>query len=154
MTFKHKPHRSADAWLVVADRARARIFSIPPADEIVLEEVESLEYQDGSAHARDLTSDRKGFFKGRSGVLDTGDEQTDLRRVTTDRFAHKIVQQLEAGRKHQKFGHLVLIAAPGFLGALRKQLGGPLSQLVDQTIAKDYTSYSVEELTRSLAQPS
>ena len=154
MTFKHKPHRSADTWIVVADRARARIYSLPPSAEIVLEEVESLENQDGAAHARDLGTDRQGYFRGRSGVLDTGDAQSESRRVISERFAHEIIQHLEAGRQKQKFGHLVLIAAPAFLGELRKHLGGPLSQLIDQSIAKDYTSYSVDELTRSLSQPS
>ena len=46
----------------------------------------------------------------------------------------------------QHFQQLILIAPPKFLGLLRKELPGPLDQLLTRSIDKDLTRASVGKI--------
>lgn len=149
MTFKHAQKTASPTWLLVAARGKARIFARPAdGDELAL--VDTIECPSCSAHMSEVVTDRQGYFKGREGSLDAGDARSDFKHHTADRFAAKLVARLEKGRVEQKFGHLELVAAPSFLGALRSHLTGPLAQMVRRSIARDYTSLPPGEITKRM----
>lgn len=150
MSFRREARSSNDTWILVADRASARILARSPEPDAKLELVESLTCPEGAMHPRELVSDQRSYFKGRFGSLESGDLQTDFEHRTARRLAHDIALLLEEGRRQQRFGRLILVAAPAFLGALRSELSAPLARLVEAELAKDYTSCSIEEIADHL----
>ncbi len=96
-----------------------------------LVEYATLDNETARERLRELTSDKPGrsfdsHGHGRHAMAD----QQDAKEHAALRFAGEIVQTLESGRARGDVGDYVLIAAPRFLGLLRKAitrtaLGGP-----------------------------
>jgi protein required for attachment to host cells len=78
--------------------------------------------------------------------------QVDAKEQEQIRFAREIVDRLEQGRVERDFEHLVVVAAPGFLGHLRATMAEPLHALVAKELAKDYTELTASELRAHLPQ--
>jgi len=146
MSFRHEQRTAAGAWMLVADDARARILSQSEKAPDKLEVFEDMEHSDSRLHTYELVSDQPGYFKGRDGSLDAGDPKTDFKRRTAQRFASKIVHELQSGRQHSEFGHLVLVAAPMFPGVLKSHLRTPWNRFVERSIDKEYTAMSCGEI--------
>lgn len=131
---------SSVTWVVIADRAVARIFerSAGPDDE--LQPVATLEHPESRQRVHDLVSDRPGSFRSRanSGLV-SGEPHPDHRHHTAEEFSREVAGYLETARQRDRFEHLILVASPLFLGTLRDALSAPLSQLVEHELAKDYT---------------
>jgi protein required for attachment to host cells len=132
-------------WVVVADRSRARIFSVD-SPRGPLHEIEDLVHPESRAHERDLTSDRPGRASDQH-VLNAAHSARDQQ---ANEFAREIVDCLEGGRINGGFERLVLVAAPDLLGLLRKALNGQLSKLVSRTIDKNLTQQDAREIRRLL----
>lgn len=139
-----------DTWIVIADRGRGRILS-RSGNTGKLSVVESFECPEGSAQACDVLSDQQGRFRVSRGPTATGDAQSKFKRHTAARFAQEIVRKLEKGNERNQFSELELVVAPGFLGAVRSALSPALQHMVTRSIARDFTSFSVHELTKRLA---
>lgn len=154
MTFRHEQRRPASAWVVVADRARARVFETE--DELTLEEwneVHDLAHATSELHERDTKTDGGGTFTDRAGGRHAGENVTDFRHHTAEEFAGKLTQCLEQGRMDHRFGRLVLVAAPLMLGVVRKKMPGPLAKLVVSEIDKELTqlrSHALQNRLRGL----
>lgn len=152
MTFRNRPVSASGTWIVVANRGRARILSLAEPAQVEPEEVVSMEHAESTQLMHEQVSDRQGYFRGRSGSLDSGDPETDHQHRMAQQFAAHLVTRLEEGRQQGEFGHLILVAAPMFLGVLKSQLSSPLRQLVERTVDRDYTALSPPELRERLAQ--
>jgi anti-anti-sigma factor len=137
--------------VVVADRGRARIFAAE-SDDASLVEIESLACPEGASHPHDLVTDKRGYFKGHSNSMQTGDPETDFRHRAAQRFAHRVVEHLDEARQHNQFGELVLVAAPMFLGELRTHLKEPLAKLVSCEIGKDFTTLTAAEIAKRIRE--
>lgn len=96
-------------------------------------------------HDRDFKSDRPGVFDraapggGRRGAVarhGTGGERRP-RRHEAELFARTIAEQLEQARARHEFDRLVVVAAPGFLGMLRRALPAALRAQVAAEVRKD-----------------
>lgn len=146
MTYKHEARRPDNVWVVVSDRARARIFtaSWPELDE--WEEVHTLIHPQSEAHARDVVTDGPGRFRGADGRRQSGDDETDFRHQTATVFARQVAQCLEKGRQRNKFGRLMLVAPALFLGVLRDSLPPPLAQVVAVEVDKELTQLRAAEI--------
>ena len=136
-------------WVLVANRSRARILSQRLPGE-PLQEVTSLKHPDGSLKQQDVETDRQGRFGERGNMRQAGDPETDFKHETAERFAGEIADLLDKARQRNQFGELVMIAAPLFLGVLRKKLPAPLGQMVTLEIDKDYTHLKPGELAKHL----
>jgi protein required for attachment to host cells len=134
-------------WVIVADRSRARIFSVN-SPRGPLHEIEDLVHPEARAHERDLTSDRPGRASDRH-VLNA---QHTARDQQATEFAREIAERLEGGRVSGGFEQLVLVAAPDQLGLLRKVLNGHLSKLVSRTIDKNLTQQDAREIRKLLPE--
>ena len=152
MTFKYQPRTIPIAWIVVADRGRARIFAADSPANATLDEIAEFECSQGHARQRDMVTDRQGYFRGRDGSLESGQQQTDFKHQTAEQFALQIVEFLEKGRQQQKFGTLIVIAAPLFLGVLREKLTAPLAHMVTLEMDKDYTQLRSAEIRKHLPE--
>jgi protein required for attachment to host cells len=134
-------------WVVVADRSRARIFSIA-TPRGPLQELEGLVHPETRAHERDLTSDRPGRSTDRHSLGNTN----AARDQQATEFAREIADRLESGRIHAQFERVVLVAAPDLLGLLRKAFNGHLSKLIVRTIDKNLTQQGAPEIRKLLPE--
>lgn len=146
MTFKHEQQIPPVLWTVVADRSRARVLSAPWPQGDSWEEVAELQHTDGALAPHETYTDGPGTFADVAGGHHAGQEQTDFRHQTAERFAGEVVDVLEKGRANNEFGKLALVAPPLFLGVLRKKLPSPLSAMVIFELDKDYTQAKLDEV--------
>ncbi len=138
-------------WILVAEAARARILSCQGRACRDLKELEALVHSESQARGRDLTSDRPG----RSWANTAGDgrhamaEPTDPAAYELVRFAREVVKRLDAAHHQGSFKHLVVVAAPAFLGALRDAMDRPLAQTVRAEVAKNVVKIEDPEKLRA-----
>jgi protein required for attachment to host cells len=141
----------SNIWIVVADSYRARIFSADkPA--AALTELETLANPAARQHEGEIDSDRAGHVvSGGFGGHDLS-QKTEAKQEEATRFAADVCQHLEKGRNGKAFGKLYIIAAPAFLGLLRKQISTPLKALVSDEIAKDLTTQTPDRIRAQLPE--
>lgn len=141
----------AFAWVIVADAAKARVFSRKHT-LAGLEELESLVNPLASMPGRDLVTDRPGRTHDRSGANRHAMEPpTDVRKLQAEAFAKELAQKIEQGRSAGQFEELVLVAPPAFLGALRKELSSNSERLVSLELNKELVQATPDEIARHLA---
>jgi protein required for attachment to host cells len=134
-------------WVVVADRSRARLFSVA-TPKGPLEELEDLVHPEARSHERDLTSDRPG----RSSDHHALGTEHGARDQQAHEFAREITGRLETGRVENQFEHLIVVAAPDVLGMLRKTMNGNLSKLVVLEIDKNVTQRKPADIRKLLPE--
>jgi protein required for attachment to host cells len=137
-------------WVVAADASRARFFTADkPAS--ALNEIETLSNPEARLHEGDLVSDRggRGVNGGAAHNYSTGNE---AKQEAANRFAAEVCKHLEKGRNSRAFGKLYVMAAPHFLGLLRKHQSDALRGLVSDEIASDLTTQSPERIRARLPE--
>ena len=124
-------------WVVAADTSRARIFlSEKPVSE--LQEIQTLTHPEGRLHEGDL-------------ITDTSEGEPDEhKQADADRFAAHVCATLEAGRKAGQFDKLYLVAAPSFLGQLRKHQSTALKQTLAGEVNKNLATQAPADIRRQL----
>lgn len=160
-------------WILVADRARARILTPTdeepkPLSEIIdfvgragyagpekyqsetMNEVDEFVHPEGQMKRQELQSDNEGTFREVGVPRQSGDEQTDLEHKTAEQFAGEIVNHLEKARQQGQFDRLGVVAAPLFLGVLRQKMPSPLKKMVAFEIDKDYSKLKTDQIRERL----
>ncbi|MFZ5545498.1 MAG: host attachment protein [Pseudomonadota bacterium] len=147
-------------WIVLADNGRARILQTrqPGRD---LEEVE--EFTDAAAHAHnaDFRHDATGrrapadSYGGAANVTTMAGNATasageDKLDHEAERFARQVAERLVQAKRQQRYERLRIVAAPKFLGRLRKVLPQEVSEAVVDEIDKDLLQLDRRELTQRL----
>jgi protein required for attachment to host cells len=122
-------------WVLVADNSRARIFSAEKAAS-ALEEIKDLAHPEARLHEGDLVTDKSGRDQGPNGAHGVGEQQTH-KLDSADKFAAEVCSELESARTSGSFKKLYIVAAPAFLGLLRKHQSGTLKQMVAGEIDKN-----------------
>lgn len=133
-------------WVVVADRSRARIFTVA-TPKGPLTELEDLVHPEARAHEGDLTSDRLG----RSSHNVMGKEHS-ARDQQAHEFAREIAERLERGRVSAQFEALLIVAAPDLLGMLRKAINPNVAKTIVQEIDKNVAQQSPADIRKLLPQ--
>lgn len=129
-----------NTWILVADRARARVFDLS-ADGAALVEIKSFINPEGRASGRDLTTDRPPRTQESIGSARHAIEpHTSFAEKITDRFAHQLGDILASACASRRCGHLVLIAPPAFLGTLHAKLGKNVRKHLVSRLDKDLSS--------------
>ena len=137
-------------WILVANQAEARIYS---ADRIPgnLVLIDTLTHEEGAAHARDLTTDAPGRVHDRMGsARHSMEPDTGVKEEGRRRFVKEMVDQLKAAYLRGDFTRLVLLAAPGVLGVIRKTLGSELTTAVIKEIPKDVIGQDLNKIRAQL----
>jgi protein required for attachment to host cells len=150
MARKYEHQTPENTWIVVANRAKARIFNTTWPELADLEEVASLVHPEATLHVRDTVSDAPGRFKVKVSAPHSGEPRTDFAHQMTQDFAQQLVEHLEAHRLAGNFGAVMLVAPPLMLAALRKQMDRPLADLVTEELDKDYSELQDRELRQRL----
>lgn len=132
--------------MVVADRARARIFEAH-RESPGLRPVMPYQLTTALLRVGERWSDRAGSAHIRTG------HRTHSMAATTDPADHdaevlarEVAEVLRHGRLEGRVDAVVLVAAPAFLGRLRKALDPPTMELVGGDDARDLSDLPVHEL--------
>jgi len=136
----------AQTWIVVADSARARIFSLNKKAGR-LEEVQELIHPRSRLSDEELTTDKPGrsFDSAGQGRHAMG-ESVEPKEQEALKFSTELADALDRARSQNQFNQLVIIAAPAFLGVLRKKLSVPTTRLVAKAIDKELTRLDAADI--------
>lgn len=127
-------------WVIVADSSRARIFSSTGRNSPLIE-IETLVHPEARLHQGDLVSDHAGHEGGAAAVGHDLGGEPGARHEEAVRFAHQLIQVLEKARSSGRFEQLYIIAAPAFLGIMRKYESNALRQRVVREVSKNLTTH-------------
>ncbi|HIP52735.1 MAG TPA: host attachment protein [Chromatiales bacterium] len=137
------------SWVVVADSSRARFFiADKPAGP--LNELKDLTYPEARLHEGDLISDNAGRERNNAHGAHPYSRKDEHKQEAAIRFANQICDELEAGRTAGEFDKLYIVAAPSFLGLLRKCRNGALKKTVAAEIDKDLTTLDPKAIRERL----
>lgn len=141
----------SDIWVTVADSSRARIFrtSSPSAP---LEEIQTLAHPAARLHEGDLTTDRSGRdTNSTSGSHGFGTE-TEAKNEEAERFASLVCNTLESNHQKGSFGKLYIVAAPAFLGLLRKHRSNKVKQVIAEELPKNLCTMDAKTIRTHLPE--
>jgi protein required for attachment to host cells len=127
-------------WVVIAHRSGARVLEHKGH---TLRLVSELSNSAGRKKDRDINSDRAGRTQDRHHAM--GAEVSAHDHVALN-FAREICALLYTGRNEQRFGRLVLVAEPRFLGMLRGELDHVTGSMVSATLSKDLAHVPITDL--------
>jgi protein required for attachment to host cells len=137
-------------WVLVADAQRARILARPAPDEAWIEcPEEGLAIPNPRSHA--LGGDRAGRGQDHvGGNRQRSEAWRELQEAAKEEFARTLAGRLEQAAAQHRFGRLLVIAPPRFLGRLREALGHRTRDLLRGTIDKDLIHSPVREIVAHL----
>ncbi len=138
-------------WIVIADAARARIFSSTGHREPLLL-VQELINPHGREKPQDIVTDDPGKYAkggkwGRLGTWSTSSPDV----VEEQRFAQRVAKVLQKGLAHRAYDAVAIFAPAKFLGFLRHEIGPQVSKHLVTSAAKDLTSVKDRELPKYLS---
>ena len=142
-------------WIVVADGARARIFSLDrKLGKLVAAGPSDLVAPASRQRTRDLRSDRPGrsFSSARSGARHAFEPPHDYHKLEKHRFMATLAGVLEEACGRGMFDALILVVPRRSLGELRGLLSKQVSERVSHEVAKDLTGEPPTRL-RNRLQP-
>lgn len=136
-----------NAWIVLADASRARVFAA--SDRRPLRLVRTLDHARSRLKGSEITTDKTGRIGNRDGSRGVAANHTPTREVEARHFAETLANYLK--RSHgSRFSELALVAPPHFLGLLRQQIGHGLRRIVVASARKDLTELDEQSLPRHL----
>ena len=126
-------------WVVVADEAKARILSMSKLNEPLIE-FKTTSSLEAKMLDQELVSDKSGrsYDSSGEGRHSMGEKHAHKEQYGI-RFAKEIADYLEENRQRSAYLKLIIIAAPHFLGVLRKALSKDVLSLVILEVDKDLT---------------
>lgn len=139
-------------WILIADAAKARIFSTHKAalfgeyhpDSLQL--IEQLTHNDSRKLDHELVTDKMGYYGSGS-----YSQETDPKAKEAEVFALQLVKKLQQSHNEGEYRDLILVAPPAFMGMLNKQAQHHhIDKIISQTIEKDYTDQEGRALIRNL----
>ena len=138
-------------WIVVAESARARIFSMSGVKG-KLQEVADLSHPESRLHARELSSDLPGRTFDSHGEGRHGMEQaTDPKEQEARTFAVEIARHVNQGHHDGSFDSLILVAPPKFLGRLRPELSKTTREALIGELDKNLVEADKKTLERQVS---
>ncbi len=140
----------AYTWILVADRARARLFSVGRGAPHLIEIADFVNPEARTpGHEREYAPpprvhDRVG--ENRHAI----EAHTSPREKAALQFAAMLGSHLKHAHDERRYRELVLIAPPRFLGALNAALGARLGEAVLLRISKNLTRSPAGEIREAL----
>lgn len=137
-------------WILVADSARARLFSVDRPRGPLNEHADFVNPAD-RLRDQDLESDApgRGARRNGGGRYSIGGD-TGAKQHHAQRFAKDLAGVLHKGRTAREFARLYVMAAPNFLGALREVMDPSTAACVVGSYAKDVVRERAEGIRKHL----
>jgi len=136
-------------WVLVADNSRARFFAAEKAASPLIE-VRDLAFPEARLHEGDLVTDKAGRDRNPGGNTHGFGGESEHKHDGAERFAVQVCSELEAARTSGTFNKLYVVAAPAFLGLLRKHQSAPLRHLIAGEIDKNLSTRDGAEIRKHL----
>ena len=133
-------------WVLVADKSNAKLYKMKGrVGELTL--AHKWEHPASRQHEQELTRDLPGrAFDSVGDGRHAMSQEVDPKDHEAEVFAHELITEMEKGATSGHFSRLYLIAAPEFLGLLRKKMGASLQELVEDEVAKNLTAMDAPEI--------
>jgi protein required for attachment to host cells len=142
----------SNIWVVVADEAKARILSSSNSTEPLLE-LKMLSSPEAHLLEQDLVSDKSGrSFDSAGRGRHSMEEKSEYKEHYAINFAKDINNYLEKHRQLKSYSKLIIVAAPHFLGVLRKELSKGIVNSISLEIDKDLTMLESQKIRDHLPQ--
>lgn len=137
---------SKTTWLLIAQKAEARVYEVGKSKEVKL--VQKFDHPSARLKDHELNSDRPGrsFTSGDSSRHSYSQEHGPTEQHAID-FSKEIAHFLEKARTDHRFGKLMLVAGPNFLGKLRHEMSTDTSELITMELDKNLGGFTNQELT-------
>lgn len=157
-------------WIVVANNAKARIFTLAPRaprfkdpEEIQyvtqelppsrLVELEALEHPEGRLKSQSIDADRPGrSFESAGKKRHAMTREVDPKKQEAIAFAKEVADRLESARRQGEVERLILVAAPEFLGLLRADLSSELRRMIEAEFDLDVVQMTPDEIRAHLPE--
>lgn len=147
------------SWIVAANSGRARIF-LQAGRNAPLKEVDDLINSAARLRTADTESDtlgqiaasKSGHSTGRATQPNGYEPEQSPHEHQVELFARNVAGILLKARNEGRYSQLCLVAAPEFLGVLRKVMNAGLQPLVTAEINKDYTQMTPVDLCARLKE--
>lgn len=136
-------------WILAADSSRARLFQADTRTGPI-HEVAGMVHPASRLKEQALVSDRAGRDVAPGGGGHSMGHEHDAEREEMERFAREVGAKLCAGRRAGSFTRLHVLAAPRFLGALRKHLDAQTRAVLISTRDANVTSEEVSAIRARL----
>lgn len=142
----------AKTWIVVSDSARARILTTNRRKTRLVEVKEFLHPQ-SRVHEEEVATEKldRSFRSEAPGRHDMS-ETLSPKKHEAWKLCKELANEIEAGRTRGEFERLVIVAAPAFLGELRKRMSDPTSRLIVAELDKELAGMDTEEIRKHLPQ--
>lgn len=141
------------AWILVAGRAGARVFSFDPGEKASWALELSIEHPAGRLMEQEMVSDRAGrsFHRRGDKVSHAGGHPAGQVIHEEEVFAKKISGFLEKSRRRALYYRLYVVAEPGFAGILKKNMDPRTRQTVTGFIHQDLDNQTVADIRKALS---
>ncbi|MFT6407240.1 MAG: protein required for attachment to host cells [Arenicella sp.] len=137
-------------WILVADENRGRIIATDKSTDTLVER-QDLVHPESRLAERELTSDTAGRNQSNKNSASHGiNEAGKVKAHHAQQFAKEIASTLNKAQQQNEFTNLILVAAPKFLGTLRKEIGGEVKKLVCFELDKDLTKLKISQIREHL----
>jgi protein required for attachment to host cells len=139
-----------NSWVLVANGSQARLYDMDGAKKSITL-IKEFNHPESRMKTEQLSSDRSGRYMN-SSTQGSGafNEPTDPKSYEMERFALELTKSLDEGRAANKFGKVVLVASPHFLGLLKQNMSDQLGKAISHTIQKDYTAVTDRDMLEQL----
>ena len=138
-------------WVVVADKSKARIFTVADPRGALLDECE-LEHPEARGREQALTSDRPGrSFDSKGQGRHAMGSSVEPDKQETIRFAKQVTDHVQTAHNEGRCNRLLLVAGPPLLGLLRKNLKTS-SNLHISELEKNLGQYGALEIRKHLPE--
>jgi len=138
-------------WIMVADKSKARIFTVADPRGALLDEA-VLEHPQAREREQALTSDRPGrSFDSKGQGRHAMGTSVEPDQQETIRFAKQIADHVQAAHNEGRCDRLLLVAGPPLLGLLREPLN-TLTGLRISEIEKNLGQYDAREIRKHLPE--
>jgi protein required for attachment to host cells len=138
-----------NTWILVANSAKARILE-DSGEQNPLKLVREIDNPDGRAHAADLVTSPAGRSQNSTGQHASLASHTDPHRNTQQRFAHELIELLDAGRRSNSFDGLIIASSSPFLGMLLDECGEQLRHDLRRSIARNLCDLPLDKVREAI----
>lgn len=139
-------------WILVAHRGGARVFENKgPGKGLNL--LHDIPHPAGRLKNKDIGADKPGrSFDSCGQARHALSSEQEATAHVAEQFAKQLCTMLDDGRHQQRYGKLVLVAEPRFLGNLRAALSPPTAAMVTASVDKDLGGVDTHNMPKHLGE--
>lgn len=138
--------RNKAIWAALCDGRRLRVIERQPAIAS-WRELEAEAIERANPPSRALGSDRPGrVHESVGGARHAIEPRQDPHEAAEAAFAREVAGWLEQAAVEERYGTLILVAPPAFLGRLRPALGARTLQRLARVLDRDLTRMQAQDI--------